>query len=118
MAVTNKSLVFASEVPRLEELIRGTGGEPLASTPAYKRVAAEYPAKASMVAFQDQQDQLKTIYEGLRSGQAGEQLQGMNFDFSKLPPFEDIKQYLMSGGSYAVPDKNGALFVSFSLKAE
>jgi hypothetical protein len=116
IAVAKGSLIFATDSTRLEQLLRGGGGTPLTETAEYKKVAKFFPDKVSMLGFQDQRDQLKTVYEALRSGQAGQQFQG--FDFSTLPPFEDISKYLRQTGSYAVPDENGALLVNFSLKLE
>ncbi len=116
IAVAKGNLIFATDSTRMEQILRGGGGTPLIETEEYKKVAKFFPSEVSMLGFQDQRDQLKTMYEALRSGQAGQQFQG--FDFATLPPFEDISKYLRQTGSYAVPDENGALLVSFSLKLE
>jgi hypothetical protein len=113
ITVDKKNLFFSTDTARLEQILRG-GGSPLSQTAEFKKVAKFFPDQVAMLGFQDQRDQLKTIYEALRSGQASQQLQG--FDLTTLPPFEDISKYLRQTGSYAVPDDNGALIVSFSLK--
>jgi hypothetical protein len=72
---------------------------------------------------------LEMIYEALRSGKAtggaddadgadGEGGDKVRIDFSKLPPFSAIREYLPVSGSYVVPDENGVLFVEFSLPVE
>ncbi|MBA3312430.1 MAG: hypothetical protein H0T47_03930, partial [Planctomycetaceae bacterium] len=116
IAVAKEHLFFATDVKRMEEILRGGVGTPLAETEDYKKVAHFIPDEVAMLGFQDQRDQLKAMYEALKSGQVSGQLQG--FDLSTLPPFEDIAKYLRQTGSYAVPDENGALIVSFSLKME
>lgn len=115
-AVAKGNLVFATEPARMEEMLRSGGAAPLAESAAYKEIAGHLPDQVSMLSYSDQRDQLKTMYEALRSGQIGQQVEG--FDFSVLPAFEDISKYLRTSGSYAVPDANGALFVSFSLKLD
>lgn len=115
-AAAKSSLIFATDPTRMEEILRSGGAAPLAQSGDYKAIAERMPDKVSMVSYSDQRDQLKTIYEALRSGQFGQQLEG--FDFSVLPAFEDISKYFRSSGSYALPDENGAMFVSFSLKLD
>lgn len=116
-AAAKGSLIFATDPARMEEILRSGGGTaPLAQSDAYKAIAEHMPDQVSMISYSDQRDQFKTVYEAFRSGQFGQQIEG--FDFSVLPPFEDIAKYFRSSGSYAVPDENGALFVSFSLKLD
>ncbi|HEX6986215.1 MAG TPA: hypothetical protein VF170_12615, partial [Planctomycetaceae bacterium] len=98
VAVAKGHLFFSTDVSRLEEVLRDTGGTPLAETDAYKTIAGHFPDRVSLVGYQDQRDQLKSIYEAFRSGEAGQQVEG--FDFSTLPPFEDIAKYLRTSGSY------------------
>jgi hypothetical protein len=57
---------------------------------------------------------LKAAYEMLKNAEDTDFLEGI--DVKKLPPFEVLEKYLRPSGSYAVPDKKGALFVSFQLK--
>jgi len=116
-AVAKGNLVFSTDPARMEEMLRsGGGGSPLAQSADYKEIAGHLPDQVSMLSYSDQRDQLKSMYEALKSGQLGQQVEG--FDFSVLPPFEDVSKYLRTSGSYAVPDVNGALFVSFSLKLD
>jgi len=113
-AAAKGNLFVATDASRLEEVLRGTGSSPLSKSDAWQKIDKHIPDKVSMIGFQDQKDQLRSMYEAVRSGQIGQQVEG--FDFSKLPPFDDVSKYLRNGGSYAMPDENGALFVSFSLK--
>jgi hypothetical protein len=115
-AAAKGSLIFATDPARMEDVLRSGNAAPLAQSDAYKAIAEHMPDKVSMVSYSDQRDQLKSIYEALRSGQFAQQLEG--FDFSVLPAFEDIAKYFRSSGSYALPDENGAMFVSFSLKLD
>ncbi|MGC1274678.1 MAG: hypothetical protein WBC44_13310 [Planctomycetaceae bacterium] len=118
MAVTaaKGQLIFSTDVAKLEGILRGAEGTPLAETDAYKQISEHIPDQVSLIGYQDQRDQLKAIYEAVRTGQ--NQQINENFDFSTLPPFEDIAKYLRTSGSYAVPDENGALLVNFSLKLD
>lgn len=114
VTVAKSQLIFSTEIAKLEGLLRESGGTPLAETDAYQEIAAHIPDQVSLIGYQDQRDQFKVVYEMLRSGE-NQQL-SENFDFSTLPPFEDIAKYLRTSGSYAVPDEKGALLVNFSLK--
>lgn len=112
MTVAKDHLFIASNVTLLEQVLRG-GGESLVSTNDYKRMAAHFPGKTSILGYQDQSSQFKAAYELLRSGSAGDIIEGL--DLSKLPPFEAIEKYLPPTATYIVPDDSGALMVSFSL---
>lgn len=117
VAVARDSLLATNNVTILEQTLRqGRDANPLSDTTEYKRVARHFPAKTSMLSFARQETQIKAIYEMLRSGQIGQDVQGV--DFEKLPPFEEVQKYLPLSGGYAVPDKQGALFVNFSLPRE
>ena len=50
----------------------------------------------------------------LRLLEFGREREGI--DLSKLPPFEVLAKYIVSGAGYTVPDKKGSKSVSFSLK--
>jgi len=114
LAVANGNLMFASDITLLEQIIRGGNDRAsLADSAKYRKLADKFPAKTSIVGFQQQDAQIKTAYEALRSGQIP-----VDFDLSKLPPFKALEKYLAPTASYAVPDRNGVLFVSFSLKKE
>ena len=117
LAVARDSLLATNNVTVLEQMLReGRNGSPLGESTEYKRVARHFPAKTSMLSFARQETQVKALYEMLRSGQIGQDVQGV--DFEKLPPFEQVQKYLPVSGSYTVPDRQGALFVSFSLSRD
>jgi len=129
-SIANDQLMITNETGLLEAAIQGeSGGKSLIASADYKRIAAQFPKQTSLIVFQKADSQLKQVYELIRSG-------GLPFgappfpgappdapvpgpggiDFSKLPPFSVIQKYFQSSGSYAVPDKDGAVIVSFSLK--
>ena len=116
ITVARSQLIFSTDVAKLEGLLRGGSEAPLAESDVYQAIAEHIPDQVSLLGYQDQRDQLKVVYEMLRSGE-NQQL-NENFDFSTLPPFEDIAKYLRTSGSYAVPDEKGALLVNFSLKLD
>ena len=113
--VPGGQLMFTTDVTLLEQVLRGDKDrESLVDSAAYKQVAARFPAKASITGFQKQDAQLKTAYDLFKSGQGAAITSEV--DFTTLPDFDVVKKYLTPAGSYAEPDKNGVLFVSFSLK--
>ncbi|MEX0717703.1 MAG: DUF3352 domain-containing protein [Planctomycetaceae bacterium] len=114
--VAQGHLMFASQVTLLEQVLRqDQDRRPLAESPVYKKVAAHFPEKVSMISYSRDAVAVQGAYKTLRSGQLGMLIPGI--DFSKLPPFEDLRKYLGDSGSYSVPDRNGALLVDFTLKA-
>ncbi len=115
VAVINGHLMVANDVALLEQIVRpDKNRQPLAESPEYRRLAAHYPKKVSVLSFQKQKRRLKSYYGLLRSGTAGVEVTGI--DFTKLPPFETIQKYLPATGGYVLPDQQGALYVSFSLR--
>ena len=115
LAVHNGAILFATNVNRLEAVVRGDVGEPLSGTAAYRRVADRLPGDVSMLSFTDSDAQTRSAYELLRAGKMGTPDE---FDVSALPPFEQISKYLPASGGYVVPDDAGAISVSFGVKAE
>ncbi len=117
MAVGQDQLLFSNDVTALEASLRGdTDGDSLAESPNYKRIAEHLPGKTSIVSFQQQDSQIQTLWETARAGKLSGEV--ADIDFTKLPDFDAIKKYLQPSGSYAVPDKKGVLFVSFSTKPQ
>lgn len=116
LTTANGNLLFATDVPHMEQILRDASGTPLAETDNFQKIAKYFPAETLMISYQDQQDQVKTVYEMFRSGAVGEQIEG--FDPSVLPPFEDVAKYMREGGGYAISDERGALFVNFTLNEE
>ena len=118
VCVANGHLLIATDVTRIDQLILADKDrKPLAQSENYKKISKAFPAKTSMLSYQRQDTQVRALYDMLRTGPLAQQLEGIEIDFKKLPPFEAIQKYLPATGSYAVPDKNGALFVNFSLKS-
>jgi hypothetical protein len=121
LAVANKKLMFATDVTLIEKVLRGDkDATSLVQSADYKRVADRFPARTLMVGYQNQEGTYKAYYDILRkgelpavSGPAAKMLE--EIDFSTLPPFEMIKQYLPASGSFMVSDKNGAFAETFSL---
>jgi len=125
LTVIQNHLMFSNDVSRLEQVILGDKDrKPLADSEKYKKLATHFPKETSIQWYQEQESQMKQIYELFRSGKATESLAAFpplaklldGIDFKKLPEFDAIKKYLPPTASYGVPAPNGAVFVSFSLK--
>lgn len=118
LAVSEGHILVATDVRLLERVLRGTGdGDTLADSPAYKKIAARFPAKTASISFSRQDTQYKMILDALKSGQVGSLLGADElFDFSKLPDFESIKKFLPPTGSYMEVDSRGLRITSFSLR--
>jgi hypothetical protein len=124
VAIVSDYLMFSTDVSRIEQVIIGDKDrKPLAESEKYKTLAKHFPAETSMIWYQEPDKQLKPLYEMLRSGKAQEMLAATplnkifeGIDFKKLPEFDVIRKYLPPAASYALPQGNGAVFVSFSLK--
>ncbi|MEY3458729.1 MAG: hypothetical protein RL215_1886, partial [Planctomycetota bacterium] len=88
----NLLLVGIGESSLLEMAIRNTSDvRPLSETPAFQAVAAHFPADAKMVSYSSSSDQIKSLYEMLRSGNIADSLPGAGeilaaVDFTSLPP--------------------------------
>ncbi len=114
-AVSKGLFIFSTDAKDLEQILRDKRVEPVAELPEYKKIAEYFPAKTSMLSFQRRNSQLETAYTFAKSGQLGEAIPGV--DFTKLPEFSVIRDYLPMMGGYTVPDESGALFVNFSVPA-
>lgn len=114
VAVTQGSLIVAGNVLLIEAAIRGDADRPLAESDDYRHIARHFPPKTSIIAFQKQYAQLKTLYELARGGALAAFVP--NVDFSKLPEFDQLEKYFRPTGTYVVPDERGVLSVSFSLR--
>ena len=126
ISVVKGNLMIGVPETLLEQAIRGDV-EPLSGSVDYKRMATFFPAQASSIGYSKGNAQIGSVYQLIRSGNfpptppgagfPGADAQGpVSIDFKKLPPFNVIEKYLLSSGSYIVPDKNGAVMVTFSPK--
>jgi hypothetical protein len=125
LTVIQNHLMFSTDVSRLEQIILGDKDrKPLADSEKYKKIAKFFPPETSILWYQEQEGQMKSIYEMFRSGKMSETLSAIpslgrfveGIDFKKLPEFDAIKKYLPASGSYGIPHASGALFVSYTLK--
>lgn len=117
VGVAHGHLMFVTQATLLEQVLRNDKDrQPLAESAAYKKVAAHFPARVSVISYSKDAAGLQGAYQTLRSG--GLEMAIPGIDFRKLPPFEDLKKYFSESGGYTVPDRNGGLSVTFTLKAE
>jgi hypothetical protein len=124
VSIVGDNLLFSTDVSRIEQVIVGDKDrKPLSESQKYRKLAKHFPDKTSMIWYQEPDKQLKPFYEMLRTGKFQQFIAGTPFnklvdgiDFKKLPDFDAIRKYLPPSASYAVPQGNGAVFVSFSLK--
>ncbi len=117
LCVVNNAIMVATDVALLEQVIRGDRAQqPLVDSPLYKQIVKDFPAKTSILSFQQSDDQMKVIYEAARKGELGQAdiPQEAKDLLSKLPDFEAMQKYLPVSGGYTVPDENGVMFISIS----
>ncbi len=112
LAIAGGGVVFSNDTAAVESIIRGKTAKPLAESAAYKSLAKHYPKQTSIIGFSNAEGQMKAAYEMLRK-QDNDSLEGI--DLKKLPEWSVLQKYFKPQGSYAVPDKKGALMVGFSL---
>jgi hypothetical protein len=113
IAVASGHFVVTNDTKTLEGMLRTATQPSLVESPSYRKVAKHFPAKVSMLSYSRSDAQLKGMYSQLKSNDNLQALLGI--DFQKLPPFEVLQKYLHPSGSYTVPDKKGALMVTFQL---
>jgi len=114
VGVVKKQLMFCTNVKLLQQVAKADDkSKSLADSEAYKRIAAKFPKKTSLISFERGSTQIKTIYDQVRSGVLGD---AAGIDFTKLPPFSAVEKYLRASGNYAVPDKRGVYMEGFSLR--
>lgn len=114
MAVAAGHFVVTNDTAALEAMLRTESQPALVDSPAYRKISKHFPAKMSMLSYSEGEAQVKPLYDMLKSADNVDFLEGI--DFQKLPPFEAMRKYLRSSGSYTVPDAKGALSVGFQLK--
>ena len=115
LGVIQGHVMIASNVTTIEGILQPDPQHAsLADSIQYRKLAAHFPAKTSIIGFHQQDAQARALYESLRSGSVGDLIEGI--DFSNLPPYEVIEKYLPASASYVVPDEHGVLWVSFSLQ--
>lgn len=112
IAVSGNSLLLATNSGLLETALRGKTATPLVKAKAYQALTKGFPAKTSILTFQQSEGQVKMLYNTLRN-RDNDDVEGI--DLKKLPEWKDIAKYFQPQGSYAIPDKKGALFVGFAL---
>jgi hypothetical protein len=126
LTVVQNHLMFSNDVSRLEQVILGDKDrKPLADSEKYQKLSKHFPNETSIQWYQEQEGQMKGVYEMLKSGKLAESLAAFppvaklleGIDFKKLPEFDAIKKYLPPSASYGIPHANGAVFVSFTLKS-
>ena len=118
IAVVGKHLVISSDPTILENAIGPSAGVPaLADNAKFKKIAEKFPQKMAAMSYQDSRGQMKVYYDLAKSGKLNlpEELHEL---VEKLPDIDVIAKYLRSSGGYVVPDKKGAMSVSFTLKNE
>ncbi len=117
VAVAEKHLLVSTDAALLENALRpNSDAAALTSDPVYKQIAQKFPKKVSMLGFQNGNSQMEAVYKLVKSGQVGDAPDDVRELLQKLPEYEVLKKYLRASGGFTVPDKKGALTVSFTLK--
>ncbi len=112
VAVSGNALLLATDSKLLETALTGKTAKPLSASAEYKALTKSFPKKTSIISFQRSEGQIKMLYDTLRNGD-NDKFEGI--DLKKLPEWSAIAKYFRAQGTYAVPDKKGALFVGFAL---
>lgn len=108
--VARGGLFLSSSSALLKDVVDGKfTGKPLKEDPVFQRVVAKFPDKTSMMTF----ERGNAIYDQLRAGALGVLI---TVDFSKMPEFEKVQQFLLPSGSYTIPDEKGVYSESMTLK--
>jgi len=121
VAVTDDALMLSPNADYLQQTLGNRGTQrPLAQSPQYQEIAAQFPAQTAMITYQRQDGRIEGLYEQLRSGILGRGTlpgiagQLLDLDFESLPPFPAMSRYLQSTGSFVVPTEDGFQIVSFA----
>lgn len=117
IAIGRKHLFFGTDVEQIEQILRGKDEDSLADSKIFKQVSKYFPKKVSSMSYQRADAQVKGALKALKSGQL-DSVVGDNIDLSKLPDFDDIKQYFTPTGGYVRPDEDGVFMENFNLKSE
>lgn len=127
LAIAKDHLFVATDAPLLEQILRG-GGASLGDTPGYQEVAKRLPAQASTMSYQRPEDQARTVYNMIKSGNlkqaadeaaaaAGGDVPDVELIDPKLvPDFSVIEKYLTPGGGYGLMEADGMIFTQFTVK--
>jgi hypothetical protein len=119
LAVADKHLFISTDTALLENALRPRSNlSPLAADPVYKKLSKKFPKKLSMLGYQNGNSQMQTAYQMVKSGNFPDMPEDFRDILARLPNYEVLKKYLRSSASYTVPDKKGALSVSFTLKEQ
>lgn len=127
-AVANNSFIFSNNAETLKAHLRtlGKGGDSVTKTEAFQRALQKLPVdQRVMLSHSDPKSQVKMFLGMLRGEQGSMFLDAMRnnpgaskfldlFDFSLLPPDEDVVKHLVSSTSCAVRTPDGILMVGWS----
>ena len=106
----------------LENVLRNDDDiRPLSESADFQKVSQHFPSSALSVQFSRPAEQYRAIYESLRSGTAAEQFPGSQdlvekIDFTTLPPFDVVADYIRPTGAFSVQDDDGLMMQGFQLK--
>lgn len=92
-------------------------GGMLSSSAAYQRLSAHLPARSSVLGFQRNTEQLRTMYTLLQANEATSESAP---NLKLLPAFQTIQRYFLPTATYATsttlaPNVSGFQYVSFTL---
>jgi hypothetical protein len=126
LTIAKDHVFIATDATLLEQVLRG--GASLADTPGFQEVAKRLPAKSSTMSYQRPEDQARSVYNMIKSGQlkqvadqaaqaaGGDAPEGDLIDPKLIPEFSVIEKYLTPGGGFGVMEADGVTFTQFTLK--
>jgi hypothetical protein len=127
MTIAKDALYVSTEPSILEQVLR-PGGPSLADSPEFQKLAQIYPTAASTLSYQRPEEQVRLLYDMVKSGQLQEAIKQATanaqdapdvdkvLDPKLLPEFSVIEKYLAPGGGFGVLDQSGATFTQFTTK--
>ncbi|QDU11124.1 hypothetical protein [Gimesia aquarii] len=113
--IAENQLFVANDVKQIERVLRkdrGVGS--LLNSADYKRISETFPEKTSIITYQNSDAQIHALYEMLLKNRSAVDIEGV--DLEKMPSFEVIQKYLPISGGYTVPDDQGFLTSTFTVK--
>ena len=119
LAFADGYLHFATQVSLLEAVLRGVEN-PLSEAERFTSKVGDVPKATLYLQFSDGAAQIEQAWEFARNGGLDEALddEDFDFDFTTLPPFNEVRKYLGTGIGYAIRTDDGVLTTGRKFAAE
>ena len=131
-AITKTHFLLTTHVELLDKVLESEGKPGLAESPAYQKVAAKFPAETSLISYVRSDEQIRSLYNMVKSGQLAKALRTQmeqrdeisaflggivdSLEGKNLPDFDVVKKYFQPSGAYGVMNDKGVKITSFGVK--